>query len=348
MIIKIAIADKNLDYLKRLVSELEKYQGLNLFAFSDEESLSEAWDTRKFDVFVFSPDVYTHETEYSRVRANLKILLDDREVRSADSFLDAKCIEKYQRVSRIYKRILELYSECCGRGMEPGETDTALVSYFSPVGGAGKTTIALMTASKLAKQGKKTFYISLEDIASEDCYLPQSEEKGLSDLMRYLGTDTNIPMKLQGMMNCKMGSLYYLNHFSSPNDVYDMDEEDLEALLDTVRNAGLFDVVIIDMGTALSAKNRVVFDKSDRIVVVERTDALSARKMNCFFSQSHIMNDYGEKMLRIINFDNGIEVKNEGIVPIVGKIGFVNDMEADQVITVLAESQRTQFALSAI
>lgn len=38
--------------------------------------------------------------------------------------------------------------------------------------------------------------ISFENIASEDCYLEQDQEKGLSDLMRFVDSNTNIAMKI--------------------------------------------------------------------------------------------------------------------------------------------------------
>ena len=71
---------------------------------------------------------------------------------------------------------------------------------FRSVGGCGKTTLALTATSKLAMRGFKTLYINFEDIASEDCYLPQIAEKGISELAGFLGSEINFPMKLQSLL----------------------------------------------------------------------------------------------------------------------------------------------------
>ena len=108
--------------------------------------------------------------DYLNTKADLKILLDDEEKIISNTFSDAKRVKKYQRISKIYKNLLDYYSEVCGKDMTPGEENVKIVSFYSPVGGAGKTTVALVSAEKYAQHGKRTFYISFEDIASEDCY----------------------------------------------------------------------------------------------------------------------------------------------------------------------------------
>lgn len=348
MIIKVAIADKNKEYIERLVVGLEKYSDISLAVYSDEESLERAFQERKYDVFLFDPDVYMQSAAYFHARADLKILLDDKEKVVADVYANAKRVDKYQRVSKIYKKILELYSEVCGRGIAQENGYTSVVAYYSPVGGAGKTTLALISATKYAMLGKRTFYISFEDVASEDCYLPQDDEDGLSELMCHIERNTNLTMKIQGMLKCKNHNLFYLNHFRTPNDIYDMHIDELQELITAIRNTGLFDVVIVDMGTAMDEKNMVLFEKADRIVIVERTDKISARKVNCFYSQQHIMNEYGNKMVRVINFDQGQVQKIQTEVEIIGKIGRLADSDAGKTIEILAGSSKTQFVTSVV
>ena len=201
MIIKVAIADKNKEYLERLVVGLEKYSDISLAVYSDEESLERAFQERKYDVFLFDPDVYMQSAAYFHTRADLKILLDDKEKVIADVYADAKRVDKYQRVSRIYKKILELYSEVCGREIAQEDGYTSVVAYYSPVGGAGKTTLALVSAAKSALLGKRTFYISFEDIASEDCYLHQGDDEGLSELMCHIERNTNLSFLIVFVFN---------------------------------------------------------------------------------------------------------------------------------------------------
>lgn len=348
MIIKIAIADSDREYLQKLAGGLSLYSDLNLALFSDEESMMNAFRNKKFDIFLFSPKIFSVESSYFKVRADLKVLLDDKEQVISDVYSDAGRIDKYQRVSRIYKKILELYSEVCGKGTAIGDGYTSICAFYSPVGGSGKTTIALTVAAKLAFMGKRIFYISLEDIASENFYLLQGEDNGLSELMLHIDKNTNINLKIQGMLNNKNENLYYLNHFSSPNDIYDMRTEELRKLIDTFSNSGMFDCIVVDMGTGIDEKNKLIFEKADKIVVVERTDAISRRKTGCFFAQQHIINEYGNKMVRIINFDDGHSANQETEIPVIGKIRTMTENDAEKIVDVLSKSNNTQFLMSLV
>lgn len=343
MVIRIALACKDADYLERLFHGLEKFPDLDLTLYSDEEILMQNLNNRRFDIFVFSPEIFVQDTDYQKVKADLKLLLDDEEHSVSIMFADAKRIRKYQRTGNIYKSMLDYYSDVCGRDRGSGNSLAQIVAFYSPIGGAGKTTLALVAAEKFAKNGKRTFYISLEDMASEDCYLQQGNEKGLSDLMKYVDSDANFAMKIESMLKVRRDNFYYVNHFTSPNDIYDMDISDIQGLLKAIQMTGLFDVVVVDMGTALDKKNLTLFEMSDRIVVIERSDEISARKMNCFCRMYHIINEYGMKMARIVNFDNGISYPIESNIPELGRIGIVQNMDAANIISVLADSAKNEF-----
>lgn len=55
MILKIAIADTNEEYVKRILSVLEEYEDLNLSVFTDENTLEQALMSQKFDVLLLMP-----------------------------------------------------------------------------------------------------------------------------------------------------------------------------------------------------------------------------------------------------------------------------------------------------
>ena len=226
-----------------------------------------------------------------------------------------------------------------------GQGRTTAIAIYSPVGGVGKTTLALTMASKLALQGYRTFYLNLEDMASEDCYLPQNAEKGLSEIALHLGESIHFSMKVQGLLQSKLEKLYYLNHFDSPNDLCEISEEELSDLLRQLDRTGLFDYMIVDMGTALNGKTIRIFEMADRIVVVERADAIAQKKLERFFSQVHIMAEYGGKMSRVLNFDRGRGSQIACEAPLAGKINAVQNPDAAQLITALTGDAGSSFLL---
>ena len=342
MIVKIAIASEDREYLRRLVNVMEKDTDFNITVYSDKDSLSEAIRNRKFDVFMFTQDIIADIVD--GVRSELNILLDDEENSLSDSQGNISIIKKYQRISNIKKQIFDLYSDVCGKDSrsERGER-ASVIAFYSPIGGAGKTTISLMTAGKFAAEGKKTFYINLEDISSESFYLPQDEEKGMSEFMGFVEKDVNLGMKLQGMLKEKKQGMYYLNSFSSPNDILEMTANDIRMMITKLMKTGIFDVVVIDLSTRVDDKTKAIFELSDKIVFVEKSDEISIRKLKEFYKQKHLINEYAYKATRIINKDNGLPVVSNNEVSIAGKIGEVRDVTSQRIVDILSEDSRNDF-----
>lgn len=344
MILKIAIADANTEYVERMLGVLEGYVDLNLSVYTDKPALKQALANVQFDVLLFDASVYDGQTEGHS--PTLSILLLDEETGVSPDHQSFQKIRKYQRISRIYQQMLELYAEKCGDlGSVAGQKDVTKVAFYSPAGGVGKTTLALTAASKLAAAGIRCFYMNLEDIASEDCYLPQNSQRGISEIAACLGQNMNFTMKIQSLLQTRGENLYYLNHFDSPNDIYEMSEEEIDELLGHLEKTGFFDVIILDMGVAVDRRVLRIFGAVDKIVLVERADAMALRKLNSFLEQAHIMNAYGGKMLRVLNFDMGRGSALNSDIPLVGRVSAAQNPDAAQFISILANDACSNFVM---
>ncbi|MCM1213273.1 MAG: hypothetical protein NC331_11530 [Lachnospiraceae bacterium] len=342
MQVRIAVADNDKEYLDRLVSVLEEYKDLVLSVYTDADSLETALTSRKFDIILFDSDLYDGQTALNKDMLAVMLLDDAKAVPAGCG--NCHKVNKYQRISNIYKQILEMYSEVCQDvGEFMGRQWGMSVAFYSPIGGCGKTTLALVAASKLAMRGYKTFYINLEDIASEDCYLPQSDGKGLSELVGSLGSGINFPMKLQSLLQTKSDNLYYLKHFDSPNDIYAMTAQDIGELLTEISRSGLFEYIVVDMGVALDARALSIFEQVEKIILVEKPDAIAIHKMQCFTAQAHVMNAYSRKMLRVLNFDNGRGMDTGSPIPLAGRVGGIQNPDSAQLITMLAGNAGVSF-----
>lgn len=336
MVLKIAIADKNEEYVERLLGVLEEYEELNISVFTDETALEQALMSRTFDVLLFDASVYNGYANGNK--KTLQILLLDEEKGVPEQFQNVRKIRKYQRISKIYQQILEVYAEVCGdMGTIVGQKKTAIIAVYSPIGGVGKTTVALCAATKYAMQGKRCLYLSLEDAGSQECYLPRTGDRGVSEVVARLDENINFTMKVQSLMQTKQLNLFYLNHFDSPNDVYELAPEDVKNLIGVLEKTGLFDVIVLDMACSMDAKALAVFEAADRIVVVEKADNIAASKMTCFVNQAHIKNSYGKKMVRIQNFYTGRESTVASEIPVVGRINAAQNPDPAQFIATVAQ-----------
>lgn len=339
MVIRIAVADKNKEYLDRLMRGLEEYEELSLSFYTESESLKQALRTKRFDIVLCDLSVYGTQLNISE--KTFQILLYDEEEKLPEIYDDLPKIIKYQRVSQIYKKILELYADVCGRLGNTADKERAkTVVFYSPIGGCGKTTLSMASAYKLAGQGKRVLYFNMEDIASDAFFLPQTRGKGVSDLLECLGTETNFAVKLQGLLLNKTKNLYYLNHFTSPNDRYEMTVEETEMLLRGFSEAGLFDFIIVDMSTTLDSKTVKIFECADFILLVEKSDKISACRLSGFFEQAHIMNENQGKLFGLMNFQT--EKRENGIqqtIPIIETVAAHWGANGMQTVETLAEDE---------
>ena len=76
---------------------------------------------------------------------------------------------KFQKISRIYQQILNLYSEVAADIVtaSSGENNrTKIISVLSPAGGVGCSTIAAACAKALCQNGRRVLYLNLEKYGS--------------------------------------------------------------------------------------------------------------------------------------------------------------------------------------
>lgn len=345
--IKIALADSDLDYIGRLETVLNNYKELAISIYSEKKALENALASKKFDVLLFDPSIYEGQIEVGK--DTLVIMLYDDELPVPDGCASYKKVKKFQRISTTYQQIMYEYSEYAQRkGIVIGGNKTRTIAVYSPIGGSGKTTVALATALRLSLEGKKTFYMNLEDAASDDCFLQSSSDKGLSEIAANLGTNIDFTMKIQGILQQKNDCMFYLKHFDSPNDVYELSGDERIDLLEKIENTKLFDVIVIDMSSSLKAEELKIFEAVDSILLVERNSSISNTKMKLFLNQMHIINNNKSKMSRVINFNMGMGSGVESDIPVVGTINATQNPESAGFISWLAEQPATNFALDLI
>lgn len=176
----------------------------------------------------------------------------------------------------------------------------------------------------------------------------QSDAKGLSEMAANLGENINFTMKLQSLIQKKQDRLYYLAQFQSPNDLYELSEDEEKELIDVICNTGLFDILVIDMGVSVNQKALALFELSDKIQVIEKPDVISMEKMKCFYRQSHIINAYGNKMSRTVNFYRGKDNIVETDIPIVGRINVTQNPDPTQFVEAMAKDSCTNYLLQMI
>lgn len=309
MNISVAIADTNREYLKRLVEVLQEHEELSVSVFTSAEKLVQALETSRFDIVLFDPDISEDKLKF--YNAKLWMCLYSEDAQNTALYSECEKVIKYQRVSKLYKEVIKAYADKAGyMAAFDYSQNTKIVAVYSPIGGSGKTTLALAIASKYAVQGENVLYMNTEQLDSSSCL--ESHERDSDDvtvLLEAVAEKSNFELKLKGIIKKGLNGISFIEGFERFVDYNTVTKTEFVEIIEKIRRNGEFDVVVIDMGTAMDEINQTVFEQSDGIVLVDKPGDIETKKMEMFRQQALTREHLG-KMYMISNFVDRKEMQN--------------------------------------
>ncbi len=331
MNISIAVADGNRAYTERLSEVLQQYEELTIHIYTSGEKLKDSMESGRFDVVLFDPDISQERLAFPGVR--LPICLYSDEARNTGMYADCVKVAKYQRISNIYKEIIREYAAKAGYSADFDHSqNTEVIAVYSPVGGSGKTTVALALASQLTSQGRSVLLVSAEQLSSSCCVNPKTED-GLVELLEAAGNErVNFELKLKGIVKQGINGMWYVEGFERLTDYGATTGDEMAEVLSKARRCGAWDVLVVDMDSSLDAIGRAIAALADRIVIVERTGQLPTAKMNLFARQVFV-HEHQNKLVRVWNFaENNSQYSTELNIPVVGTIHNYGNLQLGDMI----------------
>lgn len=331
MNISIAIADSNREYRERLAEVLQQYSDLTIYKYASCQKIQADIEKYHFDVVLFDPDISDQRIVFPGVK--LPMCLYSEEAQNKGMYTEVAQVIKYQRISNIYKEIVRQYADKAGYSMTLDHSqDTQMIAVYSPIGGSGKTTVALTVASRLTGFGKNVLFISMEQLNSSICVNPKQEE-GITALVQSVTDEhTNFELKLKGLLKQGINGMWYIEGFDRIVDYSAVKDEEITEVLKGIRSCGEYDYVVIDMESNIDALGREVMEIADYIFVVEKPGELPAVKMELFARQA-IVDEYNSKMIRVCNFaDNHSSYCKDVPFGTVGTINHYGNLQMRSII----------------
>lgn len=307
--INIVIADLDGLYLHHLTNYLiEHMHTLDVCSFTDKDGFIKYVGDRsnKIDVIAFTEEFMDETVRLSSAPA--KILLSDgtyTELEGMDS------VNKYQKAEKFINDILMIYADKTGRveAVTTGDKATKLIGFYSPVGGCGKTTLAVAAAYALAAQGRRVFYLNAEKINSTSTVLNNAGSGSMSDL--YLTVKTkgaNIGLRIIANKYTDTHlNISYINPAESSLEINELTTNEFLKLLNEFEQLGEFDVVIIDFDDEFSKEKISVLSVMDKIFVPFTTEYTSMSKIGLYMKELGMydeLKDILDKTVLILNKSN--------------------------------------------
>lgn len=294
--INIVIADSDELYLNMLSNYLiEKNSQFDVCSFSAEESFVKYISDRnnKIDIVLFAENFLCDGIFTSDVK--VKVILSD------GTFIETKGFEivnKYQKAEKLINDILMIYADKTGRveAVSKGNKNTKIVGVYSPVGGSGKTTLALSLSNAISSMGMKVLYFNAEKINSTIGVLDVAPTGNLSDVFLAVKTKgANIGLKI--IANKYTDPKTQINYINPPDSAMEFNEltiDDFKKLIKEVDALSEFDVVIVDMASEYTNTKIEIMSDFDVILTPFTADTLSINKIKQYLNEFKLHSDLSE------------------------------------------------------
>lgn len=300
--IKLIVAIEDEIYLDRLCDFLETcHTGFVTERYSDKAALISTLRSEcNYDAILFEYDMLA-ESGMALVNG-IKILLSDN-----DCFQLANgcySIREYQKTDDIASAVRQI---CISdkrfinrEAYDAGKTKLYL--FTSPVGGTGVTTVSFASAMHLARQGKKTLYINLEQFSSIASLLPAGG-KSMAQMIRITSDkaqNLSVVVENEKLIEPISGLEYFVG-VQGASDIATLRLNHLQNLFAKLSSSVEYYAVIVDMAWSIELTPSLS-ESVDKVFLITRNTNLSIARVNLLLQHAtENALTYQNKLLVIIN-----------------------------------------------
>lgn len=296
MKIKVLLATTDVEYSNYLSKVLsEKYFDVfDISVITDKQFLMGNKHKGNYNIAIVSQDMFDY-IDFDEI--DLRILFVDETGQLDNKFSDEKMIKKYQRISSIKKILIEEFSEISDKIITSKKGVAKVATFWSPIGGSGKTTLCLAYASKKTLENNKVLYLNLENFASTATYFVKNNTS-ISSIFENL--DNNVEMFIES--NMQKDSSTEINYFEAPrnyDDINVLNDEHIEKLISSCAN--FVDIVVVDLSSQCDSKTRKIFECSDEIYIVNDSSIQNDERIDMFVKQNNVVAKNKHKIKHVNN-----------------------------------------------
>ncbi len=289
---KLLILDRDTDYLERFQHYLsKKYTHMQISVCDNIETAKVLLHEDTFDVLLFDAefdDVKLEELSIDSSNIIFAYISATNEIVNNQSTLF-----KYLSVSELYSGICELYEEKKkNRVIKSDKTEKLtdkkieFITFLPVHGGAGSSTMAAACAISFASE-HNVLYLNLEQRPSDSVFFSGENKKGLTDIVAFLKTkytDEGVAKLLKSIIQKdqkqQTAKVSFIKGYANIMDCLSISEQNLEVLLNSIRDNTDFRYVIIDADFIVSPVLQKLIVNSDKLVFVSSGSDISNYKLS--------------------------------------------------------------------
>lgn len=272
----VVIADRDENYLATFEYKfLEQFDDkIELEIISDENYFNTFFSSPKTaEIVVVGEDWYSRDLHRHNI-SNVFVFTEEYETGSTEE-LTVTRIYKYTGIKEIFNELTYRSRDMLYQGAD-AKKETMIISFYSAIGGSGKTSLSLGLAESLAYNHQRVLYVNTESIQVFAHYL--NERTGMSnDGYRALRDDLN-----HTYHNIKhfirRENFSYIPPFMNTLDALNLSSQVFVNLVETAKESKDYDFIIVDIEAGYSRTRTELLEISDKVIMVMLQDKMSLYK----------------------------------------------------------------------
>lgn len=285
--IRLVILEQDEIARRRLKAALErKYaDAFELYGFSDRDAaLQKVCGKDRIDILLAGEEFGVEESEVP-ARTAVVWLTEF----AADLQGSHYAVERYQKTSLIYQKLVEISNEHGAQAVQRDETKAMVIAFGSASGGVGSSTMAAACAVHFAGKGKRVLYLNLETFSSAELFFDNKGEKlaGMTDVISALSMTSKpamaaLPGKLEKwvLQDPASGVFYYAKAENAVN-MSELTGEAVIQLLELLSEK--YDYIILDADFGVDQKTLTIYKQAHSIMLVSDGSDVSNKKTDCAY-----------------------------------------------------------------
>lgn len=292
----IILADTDENYISSLelkfIDTLDEH--INLEIITDEKYFEEYFSTpRTAEIVALSDELYTDALRKHNI-ANLCVLVESTESSGTED-LELKTIYKYSSLKEIYNEIIGMSTDPELRGGNVS-AETQVVMVYSPIGGSGKTSIAIGLSTCLAAN-KRVLYVDAEEINTFSVLLEGAETMSSMFYSEFRPDNNQIYLNMKPQIRTERFS--YLPPFKGSLSSIGISIESIIKFIECAKASKDYDYIVVDVDSTYSDDKAMLLSLADRVFMIAMQDRVSAHKMNMLLHNANCTD--AEKYIFICN-----------------------------------------------
>lgn len=300
MKIKLAILEKDVNYLKRIAGVFEsKYsENIQSFIFTDEKLAMAGVVENKIDVFIANED-FDIDTDKLPKRCGFAYICDTNDIVELKG---CKAIGKFQKIDLIYKSIISIYAEVAENTSGSNYKDdskTKVILFASPIGGVGTTTMAVACSKYLARNSR-VMYLNLDPMNEMSLYFEAEGNGDFGDVIFAIKSQNpNLSLKVESATRKDNSGVSYFETTKTALDMTELNSDEIIQLINIIRLSGAYDYIIVDRPFSINIEEMWIYEVAGRIVMLSDGSEISNNKMIRAINALTIMQDRKELNLLV-------------------------------------------------